>query len=71
MNSKIGHPLWSVPNYHAYWKNKKIAVAGIASSKGKKGSTIGFVATTNPELTYVICDSKRVESKDAFSATLF
>lgn len=61
MNSKIGHPLWSVPNYHPYWqKGAKVAVAGIASSKGKKGTTISFVATTNSELTHVFSDCKKV-----------
>lgn len=56
INSKIGHPLWSVPNYHPYWTNKstKVAIAGIASSKGKQGTFIGFVGTTNPDLTHII-----------------
>jgi aubergine-like protein len=71
MNSKIGHPLWSVPNYHPHWKGNKIAIAGIASSKGKKGTTIGFVATTNSDLTHVHCDCKKIESRDGISSALF
>ncbi len=72
MNSKIGHPLWSVPNYHPYWsKGATKAVAGIASSKGKTGVTISFVGTTNPELTYVISDCKKIANRSGFSAALF
>lgn len=71
MNSKTGHPLWSVPNYHAFWKNNKVALAAIASSKGKKGTTVGFVGTTSPDLTQVICDCKKVEGKDGLSSALF
>jgi hypothetical protein len=60
MNVKLGHPLWIVPNFHPYWteKGRKIAVAGIASSKGKKGTNIGIVATINSELTNYFCDCK-------------
>lgn len=73
MNSKMGHPLWSVPNYHAYWKEKstKLAIAGIASSKGKQGTFIGFVGTTNTDLTHIITDCKEVKSRDAVSSALF
>jgi hypothetical protein len=73
INSKIGHPLWSVPNYHQYWNQKstKLAIAGIASSKGKQGTVIGFVGTTNPELTHIISECKKVESRDGISAALF
>lgn len=60
MNSKTGHPLWSVPNYHNFWKGNKAALAAIACSKGKKGTTVGFVGTTNPDLTQVTCDCKKV-----------
>jgi hypothetical protein len=56
MNVKMGHPLWIVPNKNPYWKNNKVAVAGIASSKGKKGTSIAFVGTTDPELTKYFCD---------------
>lgn len=71
MNAKLGHPLWQVPNYHKYWDGKKIAVAGIASSKGKKGTTIGIVGTTNPELTKYFCDCKKIQSRDNISAAFF
>jgi hypothetical protein len=73
MNSKIGHPLWSVPNYHQDWKEKnmRVAIAGIASSKGKQGTFIGFVATTNPDLTHIITDCKEVKSRDSVSSALF
>ncbi len=73
MNSKIGHPLWSVPNYHPYWQKgaTKVAIAGIASSKGKKGTTISFVATTNQDLTHVFSDCKKVESRSSLSSALF
>ena len=71
MNSKMGHPLWSVPNYHPFWKTAKVAVAGIASSKGKKGTFISFVGTTNAELTHIITDCKAVKSRDNLSSALF
>lgn len=65
INSKIGHPLWSVPNYHPFWNEKstKLAVAGIASSKGKQGTFVGFIGTTNPDLTHIITECKKVEGR--------
>jgi hypothetical protein len=55
MNSKIGCALWFVPNYHKFWENNLLAIAGLASSGGKKGSIIGIVATTNPNFTSYFC----------------
>jgi hypothetical protein len=65
MNSKIGHPLWSVPNYHPFWREKgsRVATAGIASSKGKQGTFIAFVGTTNPDLTHIVSDCKEAKSR--------
>jgi hypothetical protein len=71
MNSKIGHPLWSVPNYHPFWKTAKVAIAGIASSKGKQGTVISFVGTTNGDLTHIIAECKEVRSRDGLSSALF
>ena len=47
MNVKAGHPLWIVPNTHQVWKERTVAVAGLANSKGKGGNTLGFVGTVN------------------------
>jgi hypothetical protein len=73
MNVKLGHALWSVPNTHPYWneRGKRIAVAGLANSKGKKGSTIGLVATTSQDLSSIFCDCKQIKSRDNLSAALF
>jgi hypothetical protein len=73
MNAKLAHPLWIVPNTHGYWKtnNVKVAIAGIASSKGKKGTNISFVGTTNSELNGYYCDSKSVKSREEISTALF
>lgn len=59
MNAKVGHPLWVVKNQHPIWKNKTVAIAGIASSKGKKGTSIAFTGTTNPELDSFYSDCKQ------------
>ena len=55
MNSKIGCPLWFVPNYHMFWKDNTVAIAGLASSGGKKGLAIGIVGTTNLNFTSYFC----------------
>lgn len=73
MNAKLAHPLWIVPNTHSYWKNNniKMAIAGIASSKGKKGTNISFVGTTNTDLNGYYCDSKSLKSKEEISTAFF
>lgn len=71
MNSKIGCPLWFVPNYHKFWENNVVAIAGLASSGGKKGLTIGIVATTSINFTSYFCDCKKIQSRDKMSAALF
>ncbi len=71
MNAKLGHPLWKVPNNHKIWNQKTAAVAGIASSKGKKGTTIGFVGTTNKDLNEYFCDCKVTRDKSDYSSKLF
>lgn len=63
MNVKTGHPLWVVPNTNPVWKEKTVAVAGLANSKGKGGNTLGFVGTTNPELNQSFCDCKLIKGK--------
>ena len=55
MNSKLGCPLWYVTNCHKFWQKNTVAIAGLATSGGKKGSTIGVVATTNLNLTSYYC----------------
>jgi hypothetical protein len=71
MNVKMGHPLWIVPNKSPHWKNNKVAVAGIASSKGKMGTSIAFVGTTDLELTKYFCDEKRANQKSDVSTAIF
>jgi len=56
MNAKLGFPLWTIPNSHEFWKNKKIAISGIASSRGKGGTTLAFVGTINNNLTNIFCE---------------
>lgn len=63
MNVKNGHPLWIVPNNHPVWRNNTVAVAGFANSKGKGGTTLGFVGTINPELNLSFCDCKLVRGR--------
>jgi len=73
MNVKQGHALWKVPNDHPFWKDstKKVAIAGIASSKGKMGNAIGLVGTIDNDLTRYFCDCKLIKSRDNLSVALF
>lgn len=47
MNAKIGHPLWTIENSHPILNERRVAVGGIASSKGKQATTIAFTGSTN------------------------
>ena len=71
MNVKSGHPLWIVPNNHPLWKERTVAVAGLANSKGKGGNTLGFVGSVNPELNMSFADCKLVRGKEGISAALY
>lgn len=48
-----------------------MAVGGIASSKGKNGTNIAFVGTTNKDLTAYFSDCKQVKHKTDLSSALF
>lgn len=71
MNVKIGHPLWEVSNSHPVWENNTVAVAGIASSKGKKGTTLAFDGSINRSLNIFFSDCKQIKGKETYSAALF
>lgn len=71
MNAKVGHPLWTVLNQHKVWRENQVAVASIASSKGKKGTIIGFVGTTNEDLNSYFSDCKQVRDRKDLSTALF
>ena len=71
MNAKMGHALWSIPNDHPELRKNTIAVGGIASSKGKKGTNIAFVGSTNKDLKSYFSDCKMVKQKTDLSSALF
>jgi hypothetical protein len=48
-----------------------VAVAGIASSKGKGGLSLGFTGTTNAQLTKYFCDCKILKKKEDMCIALF
>jgi len=48
-----------------------VAVAGLASSKGKKGNTLAFVGTINEELTSHYSDCKQIKGRETICAALF
>ena len=64
MNVKNGNPLWIVKNSHPVWKNHSVAVAGLANSKGKKGSNVAFVGTTTEDLSHYFSDCKVISKKE-------
>lgn len=70
MNAKTGSPLWRVPNEHQYWKvgGRKVAIAAISTSKGKKGNNIGFVGSITEDLTRSFSDCKKINSRENLSA---
>jgi hypothetical protein len=65
MNAKMGCTLWTIPNFSDYWTNptRKVAMAGLASSKGKGGNMLGFVGTLNNDFSLTCSDCKRIVSK--------
>jgi hypothetical protein len=71
MNVKIGKCLWAVQNDHKIWQEATVAVAGIASSKGKFGTTLGFTGTTNEDLTKYFCECKILKKKEDLCVALF
>lgn len=71
MNVKCGHPLWNVSNSHPIWKEKSVAVAGLANSKGKGGTTLGFVGTISAQLNKSFAECKLIKDKKDSSQGLF
>ena len=71
MNAKMGHALWRIDSSHPIWREKTVALAGIASSKGKMGTTLAFVGTTNLSLTSYFSDCKAVGGRETVSSALF
>jgi hypothetical protein len=71
MNVKAGHPLWIVRNSHPVWKENTVAVAGLANSKGKKGTTLAFVGTIRDDLSNCFSDCKQLRKKDDLSSALY
>lgn len=71
MNAKMGHALWRIDSSHPIWREKTVALAGIASSKGKMGTTLAFVGTTNLSLTSYFSDCKAVGGRETVSTALF
>jgi hypothetical protein len=63
MNSKLGCSLWEIKKFNSFWKNKRVATAGIAYSKGKNGGMLGFVGTTSLALDSIHCDCRKVNNK--------
>lgn len=64
MNVKNGHSLWIVKNKHPVWQNHSVAVAGLANSKGKKGSNVAFVGSTTEDLSQYFSDCKVVNKRE-------
>ena len=48
-----------------------MAVAGLASSKGRKGTTLAFDGSINEKLTLYFSDCKQIKGKETYSAALF
>ena len=71
MNVKNGHSLWIVKNSHIVWKNNTVAIAGLANSKGKKGSNVAFVGTTTEDLSQYFNDCKAIGKKGDNSKGLY
>ena len=71
MNVKNGHPLWIVNNSHPIWRKESVAVAAVASSKGKKGSNVAFVGTVNKDLNSYFSDCKMIHKKEDNSQDLY
>jgi hypothetical protein len=71
MNAKMGHALWRIDGSHPIWREKTVALAGIASSKGKMGTTLAFVGTTNLSLTSYFSDCKAVGGREPFLLLFF
>ena len=63
MNVKNGHALWTVKNSHPAWEKNLVAVAGLASSKGKKGTSLAFVGTTNTDLNSYYSDCRQIKGR--------
>ena len=71
MNVKNGHPLWIVENNHPIWRQKTVAIAALANSKGKKGSNVAFVGTINKDLNGYFSQCKLLEKKQDNSKALY
>lgn len=56
MNVKVGSVPWEVKKHHPYFKDKSMMYGAISISKERKGYTLAFVGTINPECTKVCSD---------------